>query len=252
MSEFLLFHPANPDAVTASVSRARENLRGVREQISSEMWEHVNRLHLFVAGVRPAMLLAAPHEFFLRIREGSHAFQGVTKATMPRGEGYEFLQLGSHLERGDATARLLAVKVPALAQALSDHEETGRLTTLLKSCGGFEAFRKQESDQLRAPRVVEYLLLEPRFPRSVLFCVELSLNAIRAISGSSSERPERAVGRLYAELSFADATDLVRVQPLLGRVAVSIDEAAGEVAAAYFTTRVILPGPYAQQQQQQQ
>jgi len=79
------------------------------------MWEHVNRVHLLVAGARRATLLAAPYDFFVRIREGSHAFQGVTKATMPRGEGYEFLELGAHLERADAKARLLAVKVPGLA-----------------------------------------------------------------------------------------------------------------------------------------
>ena len=30
VTEFLLWHPANPDSVTACVARARENLRGVR------------------------------------------------------------------------------------------------------------------------------------------------------------------------------------------------------------------------------
>ena len=54
VTEFLLWHPANPDSVTACVARARENLRGVREQISSEMWEHLNRLHLLVARTRHA------------------------------------------------------------------------------------------------------------------------------------------------------------------------------------------------------
>ena len=113
----MLWHPANPDAVTACVARARENARGVREQISSEMWELLNRLHLLVSRTRPAAVLASPHAFFVRIREASHAFQGVMKATLPRGEAYEFLELGAHLERADTTARLLAVKVPGLRAA---------------------------------------------------------------------------------------------------------------------------------------
>ena len=78
VTEFLLWHPSNPDTVTACVARARENLRGVREQISSEMWEHLNRLHLVVARARHARVLEAPHEFLVRVREGSHAFHGVT------------------------------------------------------------------------------------------------------------------------------------------------------------------------------
>ncbi len=76
VTEFMLWHPGNPDAVTACVSRARENARGAREQISSEMWEHLNRLHLLVSRLRPEAVLASPHDFFVRVREGSHSFQG--------------------------------------------------------------------------------------------------------------------------------------------------------------------------------
>src|SRR5262249_50508508 len=46
--EFLLWHPLNPNAVSACVTRARENARSVRERLSSEMWEHVNRLYFLV------------------------------------------------------------------------------------------------------------------------------------------------------------------------------------------------------------
>jgi uncharacterized alpha-E superfamily protein len=253
VTEFLLFHPANPDAVTACVARARENARGVREQISSEMWEHLNRLHLLVSGTRPAAVLAGPHDFLGRIRQGSHGFQGVTKATLPRGEAYEFLELGAHLERADATARILSVKYPALAGA-SDEEPAGlaRLSELLRSCGAFEAFRQAETDRLRSPRVFEYLLLERRFPRAVLFCLELCLSAMDAISGGS-DRPARAVGRIASELSFVDVPSLhgSSTAPLLERLLRGIDHAGGEIASAYFTTRMILPGPYAQAQQQQ-
>jgi len=252
VTEFLLWHPSYPDSVTACFARARENLRGVREQVSSEMWEHLNRLHLLVSRSRPTAVLAAPHDFFVRIREGSQAFQGVMKATLPRGEAYEFLELGRHLERAGATARILTAKVLDLAAAPPDAIAVTRLSALLKACGAFEAFRKQESDQFRPARVVEYLLLDARFPRSVLFCVERCLRAVQEISGSS-QRLERAIGRIVAELSYAEVAELelASTEPLLRGALRSVDEAGVEVAAAYFVTRVILPGPYAQAQQQQ-
>jgi uncharacterized alpha-E superfamily protein len=251
VAEFVLCHPANPDAVTACVSRARENARGIREQISSEMWEHLNRLHLLVSRLRPAVVLASPHDFLVQIREGSHAFQGVMKATLPRGEAYEFLELGTHLERADATARLLSVKVPGLTAAEPDSVTHAWLSNLLKSCGAYEAYRKQESDDLRADSVVAFLLLERRLPRAVCFCLELSLSAIRAISGEHV-RPERAIGRLFAELSFTEIRSLdATTAILLSRVMQGLADAADEIAADYFTTRSIPPGPYAQQQQQQ-
>jgi uncharacterized alpha-E superfamily protein len=251
VAEFVLWHPANPDAVTTCVTRARENARGAREQISSEMWEHLNRLHLFVSRIRPAAVLASPHDFFVRIRESSHAFQGVMKATLPRGEAYEFLELGAHLERADATARLLSVKLPGLTVAEPESVTHAWLSNLLKSCGAYEAFRKQESDDLRAAPVVSFLLLEHRLPRAVCFCLEQCLNAIRSISGDGL-RPERAIGRVFAELAFTELRELdAETATLLARVMLGLQDAAGEIAAGYFTTRSIPPGPYAQQQQQQ-
>lgn len=251
VAEFMLWHPANPDAVTSCVSRARENARSVREQISSEMWEHLNRMHLVTTRIRPAAVLASPHDFLVRIREGSHAFQGVMKATLPRGEAYEFLELGTHMERADSTARLLSVKLPELTEVAPDPVTHDWLSNLLKSCGAYEAYRKQESDDLRADRVVSFLLLERRLPRAVCFCMELSLSAIRAISGERP-RPERAMGRIFAELSFTEIRELDETTPvLLTRVLRGLADAADEIAADYFTTRSIPPGPYAQQQQQQ-
>jgi uncharacterized alpha-E superfamily protein len=250
VAEFVLWHPANPDAVTACVARARENARGAREQISSEMWEHLNRLHLFVSRSRPAAVLASPHDFLVRIREGSHAFQGVMKATLPRGEAYEFLELGSHLERADATAGFLSVKVPELIAAEPESVTHAWLSNLLRSCGAYEAFRKQESDDLRADRVIAFLLLDHRLPRAVSFCLEQCLDAIRSIS-STGTRPERAIGRIFAELAFTELHTLDETTShLLARVMLGLRDAAAEIASGYFTTRSIPPGPYAQQQQQ--
>ena len=247
VTEFLIWHPSNPDAVKACVARARENLRGVREQISSEMWEHLNRLHLLVARARPARVLKAPHEFLVRTREGSHAFQGVTKATLSRGEAFEFLELGAHLERADTTARVLLASGPTLVDGPGD-----RLSSLLRSCGGFEAFRRNESQEVQGKRVVEFLLLDPCFPRSVLFCAERCLEAVRIISGDSKQ-PERSLGKLVARLAFADGSQLEPpyLGPLLDEALTGVHAVGSELGGAYFATRVVLPGPYAEQQQQQ-
>jgi uncharacterized alpha-E superfamily protein len=247
VTDFLLWNADNPDSVTACVARARANLRGVREQISSEMWEHLNRLHLLVARARPARVHEAPHEFLVRVREGSHAFQGVMKATLSRGEAYEFLELGAHLERADTTARVLLTSAPLLVDGPGD-----RLSSLLRSCGGFEAFRRHESEEVQGARVVDFLLLDRSFPRSVLFCSERCLAAVRTISGNS-EQPERSLGMLVARLTFADLPQLepLSLAALLDEVLASVHVAGSELRGAYFATQVDLPGPYAQQQQQQ-
>ena len=203
VTEFLLWHPANPDSVTACVARARENLRGVREQISSEMWEHLNRLHLLVARTR-------------------HCARARGAARVP-GPGPRGLARLPGRDEGDALARR-GVRVPRArraprarrhdgARAPDERAEAGRtgsgdrLWSLLRSCGAFEAFRRHESEDVQGERVVEFLLLDRSFPRSVLFCAERCLEAVRFISGNS-QQPERSVGMLVAKLTFADVPQL--------------------------------------------
>ncbi len=257
VTDFLLFNRANPNAVVACVERARENARSVREQISSELWEHVNRLHHFVRDARRESVLQAPHDFFARIREGSHAFQGIAKATLTHGEAYAFLELGAHLERASLTGRVLNVKVGALERSAPGTDTAAQLTALLKSCGGFEELRRKEtSSQLRSERVVAFLLLDRAFPRSVLFCLETSLAMLTEIGGGVGET-QRLLGRLCSELVFCDPRDLLvgplwqRLDPLLAR----IDEVGGDVAATFFNTQTIgaasVAVAAAQQQQQQ-
>ena len=253
VSAFLLWGPENPNAVTACIARARENARGVRDQISTEMWEELNRLHLFLGTSRLQGVLHAQHQLFVRVRQGSHAFQGVMRATLPRGEAYELLRLGAHVERADITARILAVEYPTVADLPVDSlEETVRLTGLLKLCGAFEAFRRAESSWLRAPTVLEYLLLDQACPRTVLFCLEACQRSLQAIA-AGSDRPARAVGRLVSELAFFEVSELhgERLAVLLDRVLRGIAEAGDEIASTFFTSRALVPGAYAQAQQQQ-
>jgi uncharacterized alpha-E superfamily protein len=250
VAEFLVWHPANPDSVAACVARARENARGVREQISTEVWEQLNRLHLYLTAHRTSNALAQPHDFLTRVVDRSYSLQGVIKATLPRGEAYEFLELGALLERADTVTRILLVRVPELVEPGSEQLTTARATHALRSAGSLEAFRKAENDRFAGSRVVEFLLLDRSGPRTVLFCLERALNAIRVIS-AVEPRPERAIGRVVSELAFADVVErgAGELERLLRRTLTGIRDGSDEIANAYFTTRVILPGPYAQHQQ---
>ncbi len=253
VGEFMLWGPENPNAVTACIARARENARGVRDQISTEMWEELNRLHLYLGSSRLQGVIHAQHQLFVRVRQGSQGFGGIMRATLPRGEAYDLLRLGAHVERADVTTRILATESPALALLAPDSlEATARLTTVLKSCGALEAFRKAGTELPQTPAVLEYLLLDRACPRSVLFCLEACRRSLEAIGGAS-ERPARAMGRLTSELSFLDFSELNgdELSALLDRLLLGIATAGEEIATTFFTTRVLVPGAFAQAQAQQ-
>jgi uncharacterized alpha-E superfamily protein len=262
VAEFLLWHPENPNAVASCVARARENARSVREQISTEMWEHLNRLYLFL--VRDSdreAVVRAPYEFFRQVREGSQAFQGITAATMNHGEGYEFIRLGRYLERAAMTVRVLGVRygeasrLPEGTAAASLH-----LMAMLKSVSAFEAFRKGQAAPLLAAAVLEFLLMSAEFPRAVRFCLERASDAVRAISAEAvrgngrGDRVFRTLGPIRSELEYLEIGSVLgeRLSPYLEQLLARIHRAGEEIESTYFSTQVVLPGPRAQQAQQQQ
>jgi len=96
--------------ITDGIGFARENARQVREQISSEMWEQLNRLFHEVKRMESAGLWKSqPLDFLAVILESSHLVQGVTDSTMNHGEGWQFIQVGRFIERAAAIARLLDI-----------------------------------------------------------------------------------------------------------------------------------------------
>jgi uncharacterized alpha-E superfamily protein len=107
------------------VSTPQGKTRGsVRDQISAEMWEEVNRLYLFLHSEDGRTLWRqAPSDFYKEIKQSSYLYQGLTNSTMPHNEGRDFIQVGRFLERADKTTRLLDVKYHIL---LPEGNEVGR------------------------------------------------------------------------------------------------------------------------------
>jgi uncharacterized alpha-E superfamily protein len=256
----MLWHPQNPNTVTSCINRARENARTVREQISSEMWEHINRLYFLVRDVKHAGVLRNPSEFFRQIRNGSQAFEGITTATLTHGDPYHFMQLGRYLERADKTARILHAKYAYISRLDEDSAETyPQLIALLRSCSAFEPFRRAAQGELTLERVVDYLMIDRVFPRAILFCLLHSLQALDTLGSDNSfltksEHPRRSLGRLSADLEYLDSHELLGdgMDPFLNKLLVRMNAIGDDVARAYFTTRVILPDSRPQHQQQQQ
>ena len=216
LAHTLTFNRANPSSIVSCVAAARENLRHVREQCSSEMWEHLNRLYLGVIGEKPEEgWILRSHSFFRAVVEGSHLFKGIADATMSHGEGWQYLQLGRYVERTNELASLMGAHFRRIAQPLEQSVEgAGYLdwVGLLRGCGAFEAYCKVHTAEIRPLRVAEFLILSPDLPHSVRFAVD-RVNAALHVIGDLTERraklPTRIAGRLRAQLSFSQIDEIM-------------------------------------------
>jgi uncharacterized alpha-E superfamily protein len=216
LSQMLAFDRSNPSSIVSCVASARENLRQVREQCSSEMWEQLNRLYLRVmsANETDASSLNA-HGFYRAVQEGAHLFQGITDSTMSHGQGWQYIQLGRYVERTDALATVIGTHfsfLPHFANQAVESEEYLEWVGLLKSCSAFEAYCKAYTAELRPLRVAEFLLLNSELPHSVLFSIDkvhVALQAIAQLTDRRAEEAIRVMGRLRATLGYSNIDEIM-------------------------------------------
>lgn len=213
---FLSFDLANPNSILACLRAARDNARSIREVISSEMWEQVNTFFLMVnAAATKEYPLDAPHDFFTAVKQASHLFEGLTNATMSHGEGWHFCQMGRLLERADKTSRILdmtnLLALPATS-TLPPQLDTLQWAAMLRSTSAFEMYRKRYHNLVPA-QIVEFLLLDQDFPRSVHHCVTKVDESLHTLSGAppaTFRNPaEQRLGRLRAELAYSVVQDIL-------------------------------------------
>ena len=240
--EFFAFCRDHPNSITSCVSRARENARGVREMISSEMYESLNMFFLEATRWNADKILeSSPHSYFSQVKNASLLFHGVTARTMPRDEAWAFLDCGMFLERADKTARILDVKYPILLgpEQLDGTLDQHQWIAVLKSVGAFEAFHKANRLGITPDKVVSYLVRNPAFPASIAYAITRVDRALRQIGGTkgqpASNRAERLVGRLRADLSFITTDEIIDqgLHQFLDQVQVRCIEIGDAISEAY-------------------
>lgn len=211
---FMAFDQRNPNSILSCIVQARENARSVREVISKEMWEQLNQLYLRVRDFsgESRWRLDDWQGFFNEIKMGVQLFFGIIDATITRNDAWHFGRLGRFIERADKTSRFIDVKYFILLpnqEAVGSNFDLLQWTAVLKSVSAYNMYR-QAYRNIELDNIIEFLVLNRYFPRSIYCCLreaELSLLAIEG--GQSLANPAiKAIGKLRAELEYTDVNDI--------------------------------------------
>lgn len=214
--QFLSFDEKNPNSIISCLRLARESARTVREMISSQMWEELNKFYLTVRSAKSQPeVLALPFDFFGEIKRAAYLLEGVTFSTMSHGEAWHFSRLGKLVERADKTSRILDVKYYLLLPNVADVGtplDTIQWAALLKSASSLETYRRKYG-RIIPTRVAEFLMLDRDFPRTMHFCLMRAEQSLLAITGGTpgtfGNRAEQRIGRLRAELDYAHIDEII-------------------------------------------
>lgn len=237
---FMSLDGDNPSSIYNSLYNARENARAVRGTISVEMWEAINHTWLEMRDIRPGRITGDKvADFFDWVKDRSHMSRGVTHGTMLRDDGFRFLRLGTFLERGDNTARLVDVKYHILLPSLADvggAADYYQWSAVLRSLSALSCYRKIYRDLITPRRVAELLILRRDVPRSLAACASEVNRLAQELNGPRSRELIRRTGMLDAELRYGTIEDVMDtgLHEYLTAYLERIYAVADEISRTYF------------------
>ncbi len=247
---FLVADPKYPSSIVGCFNAARENARTLRERIPREAFEQLNTLVYYARdNVNAGLSKRGRHAYLTEIIRGVQTFDGLLDNTMNHDEGYQFCDLGRHLERADMTTRILDVRSVSLIP--DDLEELRPFDTIqwlsvLKTLSANQMYRLEARGPVHRQRVLEFLLQSRYFPRSVRFCAERADQALDVIGDADDVR--RSVSRLLRLVQEVDLSELTRE-----RLSAFIDELQIALADVHNATTAVFfsPPPVAARSQSQ-
>ena len=191
----------NRNSIRSCIYGARDNARAVRNAITKEVWEAINRAWTHIRGRTSPGAGQATMSFLETLNADTRGFEGAL-ARMLRSEAYWFMRLGSVIERGDNTARLLDVKYYLLlphGQSVGGTLDRDQWTTLLQTVSARNAYRLLYRDTLKPWLIADLMILRKEMPRSLSACATETVALLNDLAGSSGRQGEAdrlARGRL--------------------------------------------------------
>lgn len=238
LADDLTFERNNPDAIRCCLAAARENARQVRNFLSRDMWSSLNVAYLELRDAEiGAIWKDRPVEFYSRSEDAVRTFLGIAESTMYRDASWHFLELGRFVERVQLLASLTDAQL-AIFPTTESHVESDWYS-LLQICEARAAYRRLHSLDYRPAAVINFLVADPRPPRSIRHGLGRILDALGVVSDGEPFAVEagRRAGRMAARIDYdwpnLDPGDDAAIRAMLQEILGSCQRLHDDITAAY-------------------
>ena len=175
--DFVLRDKDNPNSVLNALHSARENARMTRTALTREVWEALNDTWMSVRDAlrRPIAERNLPEVLSL-VRAQAAQVRGAVTGTMLRNDIYDFMQIGTLIERADNTARILDTKYYVLlpsSASIGSSLDNVQWEMILRSASADRSFYWLNGGNASPLAIADFLIFDARLPRSLAFCYDM-------------------------------------------------------------------------------
>ena len=234
----------NLNSIISNITSARENARGARSAISTDLWEAINTYyHLVNNYPQEIYLTTGLYDFNQMILDQTSIVSSKIYGTLLHDEEWAIILIGMHIERAIQIIRIINSKLHDIYRIeQAGHpiaEMSFEWTNLLRCVDSFDMNRKFYNTIPDRKQVLEFLMLNEACPRSISY----SLKGIRRYEekisqneNSNSNAISFKIRKLYEQyryLSFDEYKDDIYGQ--LNRTLATIVEIADELEKKYLS-----------------
>ena len=208
--EFMITDKANAYSLHQVILKARENARGMQDHLSKEVWECTNSFYLkindpsLIDSIREGRHLAILSDLI----DSCHLYFGVSDVTTARNQGWNYMNLGRYLERAIQTIDIIDIKFKDIEYNLDNASDILYWKNLLFTVSGYELYLKAYRSGIQSQNIVDMMILNNSFPRSVIYCLrklQLNIQNLNTFDRSEQNKElEKIIGRLYSRVLYSD------------------------------------------------
>ncbi|MDN3550635.1 alpha-E domain-containing protein [Mucilaginibacter aquaedulcis] len=204
----------NPNSILNIITLARENARGVQEHITKDLWQCLNEYYHTVKDPRIERSLQRedPIGILDILIKQVMLYYGTVEITMERGEGRSFMNIGKYLERAIQSVDILDTKFSSVSDNPDLLTDTTYWKHLLLSLGGYELYLKTYREGFEAENILEQVVLNNDFPRSVIYSVNNIQRYFDRLKNDSNVDTYREmsfqIGRLQSRIKYSSVRSI--------------------------------------------
>ena len=241
--QYLLTDIKNLNSLKVILTRARENARGMQDQVTKEVWEQVNKLYHIINHPEVSDRLAGVDAIMVidNLIDNSDQLAGITDSTMPRGQGWNYMNVGKYIERCLLTVEFTYAFFKDAGFTLRNEQDILYWRSLLLALSGYELHLKNYRSQQHNLNVLKQVLFDKYFPRSLHYSLErankylgdiIAANAVEGVADLA-----RLFGRISSLVKFADvaAVEKTGLETLLRQVRSDLNEFSKMFGQVYFS-----------------
>jgi len=242
--EFLVNNMDNPASILCSLSQARENMRTIRDIVSTEAWESVNDLYFYAKeNAKSGTSLTRMFEVLNELIKHCQRITGLLAGTMSHDEAYEFVRLGRFLERADMSTRILDTGAVNILPYTGKEEYLIFINihwmSVLKSLDAYHSFRRCIHPRVSGHGVVNYLLRDTNFPRTLMYCLDEMANCLQRLPNHAEIREQTtSLQRRIEEKEIDDLLQHNELHEFLDDLQIEIGAMHTGIANAWFVLNV--------------